>query len=237
VRIFVGYHYNRRDEWVEQYVFPLVQAFGDEVVTGKHVVGPLGEAIMKKISDCEAMIGVASRRNRLSNDPSRDDVFDTHVWVQQELHEARTKDKLWIQLRETKIDPQFGTLTGTRYIDYDIGGLPQCLVDLARVLGEWHLQQDANIHLRPDAFTAAVTPLVFNVGLIVRFTLFDRDYEPREQGITSIVPSEGALRVKLRRVPRDNFIQLSVTHGARHWKSDYIRVDSPVAIMNLVKSP
>ena len=39
MRIFVGYGYNERDKWVEDYVLPLLVAFGCEVVHGKAVYG------------------------------------------------------------------------------------------------------------------------------------------------------------------------------------------------------
>ena len=32
MKIFVGYGYNDRDRWVEQFVFPIIEAFGSEVV-------------------------------------------------------------------------------------------------------------------------------------------------------------------------------------------------------------
>lgn len=231
MRIFIGYHYAPEDEWVEKCLFPLVQAFGDDVDTGKHVAGHLGTAITDKIANCDGMIGVASRRNLLANN-----LFDTHVWVQQELDKAQDQKKLWIQLRETNIDSQYGTLTGSRHIEYDRANLHTCLVEVAQVLGLWHSLQDANLHLRPDQFASAIAPYLFDAGLVVRFKLFDRNYAEKRDGTTTIVSSAGALRVMLRQVPRDHFIQLDVIHGSTRWKSDYIRVDTPVALMNRVSN-
>ena len=39
MRVFIGYGYNDRDKWVEDHVFPLVTAFGCEVLHGKTVYG------------------------------------------------------------------------------------------------------------------------------------------------------------------------------------------------------
>jgi hypothetical protein len=39
MRIFIGYGYNERDKWVEDYAVPLVKAFECEVVHGKAVYG------------------------------------------------------------------------------------------------------------------------------------------------------------------------------------------------------
>jgi len=39
MKIFVGYGYNPRDAWIEDSVFRLVKAFGDEVTSGKEIFG------------------------------------------------------------------------------------------------------------------------------------------------------------------------------------------------------
>jgi len=39
MRIYIGYGYNERDKWIEDYVIPLVVAFGCEVAHGKAVYG------------------------------------------------------------------------------------------------------------------------------------------------------------------------------------------------------
>jgi hypothetical protein len=39
MRIFVGFGYNERDRWIRDMVFPLIPAFGDEVVTGEEAYG------------------------------------------------------------------------------------------------------------------------------------------------------------------------------------------------------
>ena len=50
MRVLVGYGYHLRDSWIEEYVFPLVTAFGIEVVHGKAVYGgALSDEVMKNI--------------------------------------------------------------------------------------------------------------------------------------------------------------------------------------------
>jgi hypothetical protein len=39
MKIFVGYRYNPRDAWIEDLVFRLIEAFGDQVVSGKEIFG------------------------------------------------------------------------------------------------------------------------------------------------------------------------------------------------------
>jgi hypothetical protein len=39
MKIFVGYGYNERDKWVEDLVFPRIEAFGDRPVSGQEIFG------------------------------------------------------------------------------------------------------------------------------------------------------------------------------------------------------
>jgi hypothetical protein len=39
MRVFIGYGYNERDRWVEDYVFPLIATMGCEISHGKAVYG------------------------------------------------------------------------------------------------------------------------------------------------------------------------------------------------------
>jgi len=77
MRIFVGYGYNIRDKWVEDYVFPLLLAFGCEVVHGKAVYGgTLPDEVMKSIRTADAAIGFTTRREAITAGQ-----FKTHDWV------------------------------------------------------------------------------------------------------------------------------------------------------------
>jgi hypothetical protein len=67
MRIFVGYGYNERDRWVEDYVFPLVVAFGCEVLHGKSVYGAaLTDEVMKALRTSDAVIGFTTRRETVA---------------------------------------------------------------------------------------------------------------------------------------------------------------------------
>src|SRR2546425_7914723 len=72
MRIFVGYGYNERDKWIEDYVIPLVIAFGCEVVHGKAVYGgALPDEGMKAIRTSDAVIGFTTRREALAPEQYR----------------------------------------------------------------------------------------------------------------------------------------------------------------------
>lgn len=39
MRIFVGFGFNKRDAWIKQLVFPLIEAFDAEAVSGEELQG------------------------------------------------------------------------------------------------------------------------------------------------------------------------------------------------------
>ena len=85
MKIFVGYGYNERDHWIEKLVFPLIKAFGADVVSGKEIAGQLlGNAVRDLIERSDAMMGFTTRRG---DDPDGA-MWGTHRWVTDELATA-----------------------------------------------------------------------------------------------------------------------------------------------------
>ncbi|HEV3210112.1 MAG TPA: hypothetical protein VGY91_07590, partial [Chthoniobacterales bacterium] len=65
MKIFVGYGYNERDEWIEDSAFRLVKAFGDEVTSGKEIFGQILDiGVRDEIARSHALIGFTTRRGR-----------------------------------------------------------------------------------------------------------------------------------------------------------------------------
>lgn len=228
MRIFIGYHYAPSDAWVKNLVYRLVRAFGDEIESGEHLylTPSLAEGIIEKIQACDALVGVASRRDQLANG-----LYTTHTWVKDELTVARTANKLFVQLRETGLDPQQGILEGAQYIEYDRTNLGECLVKLAEALGQWHSLRNVPLYLLPSDFAAAVTPLLEASGFYCRFRILDQNYDEKLKADARPVPTPGGLLVMLRGIPRGNFIQIEAGHGNKRWKSDVVSIESPTVTM------
>jgi hypothetical protein len=90
MRIFVGYGYNERDKWIEDYVFPLLVALGCDVVHGKSVYGgALPDEVMKAIRTSDAVVGFTTRRELVAAGQYR-----THEWVVQELMTAHAQGSI-----------------------------------------------------------------------------------------------------------------------------------------------
>lgn len=65
--IFVGYGYNERDQWIEDFVFPLLRALDCEVLHGKVVYGgSLSREVTDSIRRADAAIGFTTRRESMA---------------------------------------------------------------------------------------------------------------------------------------------------------------------------
>lgn len=81
MRVFVGFGYNERDNWVKVQVFPILECMGFVVVTGEDMHGDLLQPeVKRRIEQCDAVVGFLTIRNAEDNGE-----FNSHLWVQNEL--------------------------------------------------------------------------------------------------------------------------------------------------------
>jgi len=84
MRIFVGYSFNDRDQWIPDLAFRLIRAFGDEPVTGEELNGDqITDEVINRIGRSSAVIGFATRRQQVAQDR-----WTAHRWVLDELATA-----------------------------------------------------------------------------------------------------------------------------------------------------
>jgi hypothetical protein len=84
MKIFVAFGYNERDRWIPNLVFPIIKAFGDEVVSGEEVQGEqITDAVIREIRQSNALMAFVTRRDKI--DKNR---WTTHRWVTDELSNA-----------------------------------------------------------------------------------------------------------------------------------------------------
>lgn len=223
MKIFLGYGYNARDQWIPEMVTPLIDAFGSETITGEETYeGPsIPENVSDKIRRSDALIGFTTRRNTQDNL-----VWQTHRWVLQELAAAYQDRKRVLEARETGVDQQEGMTQGLQRIDYDENARDECLVEIVKALGRWHQKDTVRIQLLPEGVANnELRPLLSDPGLICTYITRIGNYEdePRNARIQRIT---GGLFIELRDVPKDALIQITARYGNRAWTSDYESIDS-----------
>jgi len=228
MRLFVGYGYNERDKWVEEYVIPLVTAFGCEVVHGKAVYGgALPEEVLKAIRTSDAMIGVTARREEIAPGAGR---FRTHDWVVQELVTAHTQDPRipWVEIREDGVIPPGGMLESadTQRIDYRLEDMAARLVKIAQALRRLiDLTNVTMIRLGPPNAVDQIGSLLDDPSFACTCeTLRGAIQLPTRRA--PVFPIKGGLFIQLRGIAQGELVRITISARGRFWRSHYESVDT-----------
>ena len=225
MRVFVGYGYHPRDSWIEEFVFPLVTAFGIEVVHGKAVYGgALPDEVMKNIRLSDAMIGFTTQRDDLGGGK-----FSTHPWVVQELTvaEAQVPRIPWVEVREDGVD--IGGLleaADLQRIDYKETERAMCLVKIAQALRRFReLTNVTTIRLGPGEAVDQISPLLDDPTFACTCQIL-RGIIETPAVRKPVLPIKGGLYVQLQGVASNELVRLTITAGGRTWRSAYESIDT-----------
>jgi hypothetical protein len=219
MKIFVGYHFDSRDRWVEELVFPIIRAFGDEVVSGGKLQGdqPIPDAVKNKIQTADALIAFATRRG----DPNPEGKYATHRWVTDELAVAVGQKIPFVEVREVGVDEQRGIAGDHQPIIYDEKERDKCLVDLVEMIGRWHQEGPVRIQLLPDECTQEIIPLLNNPELQCSYHVLVDDDEVHEFPAKIRPFGQGSLIVRANDVPRRANIQVRIKFEGKLWVSNF----------------
>jgi hypothetical protein len=222
MNVFVAYGYNVRDSWIEDLVFRLVKAFGNNVVTGEQMEGEvLSEGVKERINSSDALLAFATRRG----DADGAGLYRTHRWVTDELAFALQANIRAVEIRETKVDLQGGIAGDRQRIEYDAEARDKFLVQLAEVLGRWAQRRSRNLRLLPPAIVSSIRPHMQKEGFQCTYSLYKDGKHFPEIGAL-LVRREGGLYLVAKDVPPEMLIQIQVRAAGYSWTSDYIDIDS-----------
>lgn len=223
MKIFVAYGYNERDKWIPNLVFPIIKAFGDEVVTGEELQGEqITDAVIREIKQSDALMAFVTRRQKI--DKVR---WTTHRWVTDEISNALAFSLPVVEIREVGVDEQGGIVGDRQRIIYNESDRDKCLVEIVKTLGRWHSSDSVEMQLLPEGCVQAIRPLLRNPSLRCTYKILD--YSSGTQGSeipTPILPKEGGLFVRAQNVPRRSYIQIRVECSGKSWGSNFENIDS-----------
>lgn len=220
MRLFVGYGYNSRDQWIEDLVFPLIEALGCQIVHGKSTFGDsLAPEIKSLLLGSDAMIGFLTRREKAGEH------WSTHRWVIEELASAFGQIPV-VEVREDGVDSQSGMLAGIQRVPYREGERDRCLVQVAQaVSGIRDKIENRVFRLEPTEFVSLFRSLLRKPGLRCSYRIMRRNTESdfREAGIS---PVAGGLQMSVGGLRATDLIQVCVSYGDESWTSDYEPIDA-----------
>jgi hypothetical protein len=223
MKIFVAFGYNDRDRWVREMVFPIVQAFGDEVVTGEELQGEqITDAIRRDIQISDALIGFATRRGN----PNNENRWMTHRWVTDEISHALAFQRLVAEIREIGVDDQGGIAGDRQRITYDESKRDQCLVEIVKTLGRWHQASVVKLQILPEACVEEIRPYLRHPNLRCTYKMLFMDGNQSEDIPTLILPITGGLFVHAKNVPRMALVQVHVECAGKSWTSNFENIDA-----------
>lgn len=223
MKIFLGYGYNQRDEWVETLVEPLVQSFDFDVVSGKGLEGAvLREEVKSRISKASAAIGLATRR-----DAKQDGSWTTHRWVSDELTYADGQGLKTLEIREQGVEEQVGLRDGIGRLHFDIAAKELLLVELAQVLQRWRRELSrVRLQLLPADIQRKIVPIYRDPGFecVYRAMIEAEESEPIK---VRPIPLKGGLFIELKDVPLDAAVQVEISFDGRKLTSGFEAIDAP----------
>jgi hypothetical protein len=221
MRIFVGYGYNDRDKWIEERVFPLLEALDCQPVHAKNVFGDsLSPKVKETLLACDAMIGFTTRR-----EPMGDERWSTHRWVIEELASAFRLMPV-VEIREKGVDTQAGMLGGNQRIEFSEDAKDKCLVELALAINQ--IRKDATwktLKLGPGEFVQAIRNVQGKPGFRCKYRTRRRN---QESVYAEVQPKRiaGGLYVIVPGLRDDDLIEVVVEASGQVWRSDYEPIDA-----------
>jgi hypothetical protein len=232
MKIFVAYGYKEpeRTRWIEDYVFPIIEALGGKVITGKRLQGlQHGDEIARLIEDADGFIAFLTKRGR----PARG-VWRTHEYVVSELGKAAGAGRRFVQVRETGVDPQMNLSYGRQFIEYDDKKRERCLVEIVQTVARWAKELSTiQILLLPSDFQTAVRKHL-DKELGVQCTYAVMHYgklSPEAEQSAKVLPLAGNLAIQIPVVPPDSLIRVRVAAAGATWTCDYTSVDKRIVTL------
>jgi len=222
MKVFVAYGYNERDKWIPGMVFPILEAFGIEVVTGENMSGRIiAETVRERINNSDALIGFLTRRDDLGNG-----TYSMHEWVKNEISGAWGLNRKFIEVLENGVPSPLGATQDRQYLKYDETRRDWFLVDLVIAISEWICENTLRIRLLPSDFYESVKPLIrqrANILCQYRFLIGSNESGWHTASLFN-VPAGVVIDVNTKDLPsrlNDVLIQVTLQANGMTWTSDY----------------
>jgi hypothetical protein len=140
--------------------------------------------------------------------------------VTDELAQALALGKLVLEVRESGVGDQGGVAGDRQRVTYEEERRDECLVEIVKTLGNWHLTNSVTLQLMPEECADQISPMLNNPRLRCSYRLLENgeESEPFETRIRRIT---GGLFVQARNVPRQALIQINVECDGQVWSSDF----------------
>jgi hypothetical protein len=221
MKVFVGFGYNDRDNWIERQVFPILRGMGFTVVDGKEMHGEiLQPEVQSRIEQCDAAIGFFTIR-----EGQGDGDFNSHIWVRDEMVYANAKGKPIIPIKEEMGRVPDGLLGNRQYIPLRQNDRLACVVELVGALGRRNIRR-----LKLDSEDVQLMKNLWQWRLNRSFLI---QYRTQEEGIESpfrqgrLEAVDYGFYLNVSDVPKRALVEVEgVLDGAVQFNSGWVSADA-----------
>jgi hypothetical protein len=215
MKVFIAYAF--ADAWIPQWIIPLIESLGFDVVTGRELAGqPIDEGVKRTIGHCDGLVAFFTRVSTIEGSNK----FRASDWVIQEYTFAEARRMFVLEMRENGVEFG-GRLTGNRqWIPVDPSDRLPAAVELCRALRVWKNGIDIELRLCTQSFVDAIRGRLTDRKYRCVYVLRHRDgREVARVTEAAILPRSGGLFVYAKNVPRDAFIEFRVEFNGETWTS------------------
>jgi hypothetical protein len=216
MKIFVAFGYRPEDAWIKTMVFPIIEAFGSSVVSGEELWGRnMVDEITDRIRTSDALIAFVTRRDAMNTG-----LYNSHTWVANEIGAAHQSRLRILEVRDVKVDPQFGMNLALQRISYDPEKRDECLVEIVRALGFWHNEMQVEPLLLPEELARIIwrfrEAANFKCTYVIR-----RDNRLLPEAAGETLRQTGGMYIVLKNVRRGDLVMVRVVAGGEVWESPF----------------
>jgi len=226
MNVFVSYWFDDPDKWIEEMIFPLIEAFGCSVISGKNLYGQ-GEiegAVFEKIKVSDAFIGFRTRRGW---DKTKEK-WMTHEWVDKEFDYVLKSKKIFVEVREDGVGQLRGGMTDNhQIINLNLDKRDECIVEVAKFLSNILRKREIQFRLLPKKCVDEIMPIHNKKGFKSHYKTYLKGSESKYKKI-KVRSVQGGLYadVKVDKINPESAFKLEMQYNGKKWSSEYEGIDA-----------
>lgn len=218
MNIFIGFGYNPNDQWIKDLVFPLVQTFDANIITGEDLHGlVISQEVTDRIKRSNGVLIFLTARDALTNGK-----FTTHRWVIDELTTAIANNIPAVEIRALDVDDQGGIAGNRQRLEFSTDNKAKLMLELAKILAAWRKKlKPRRLFLLPRDIVQDTRPYINKEPLKCTYQFMHGTQESELFYARPFRYGQG-LCVDIYNVPsEDALVQVTITGPQFEWSSDY----------------
>lgn len=218
MKIFIAFGYTQNNQWIRELVFPLVEAFDGDVITGANMHGQrISSGVSDRIRQADGLLAFLTPDQQLASGR-----FTPPRWVTDELATAIDSGITSVEIRETTIEVSDGVAHDRQRISFNLADKASLLVEIATVLCRWRRNlKPKRFMLLPRDIVQEARPHMSSGDLKCTYKFMDGSRESQEF-VTKPFKTGQGLCVDIKNVPSESaLVQINLNCPQFSWSSDY----------------